>query len=90
MSGEILRTALEFAANGIAAVPVATDGSKRPGISSWKEYQSRLPNPQELMTWFAAAEGVGVICGAVSGNLEMLELEGRAVADKLQIGRAHV
>jgi KaiC/GvpD/RAD55 family RecA-like ATPase len=85
MSGEILRTALEFAANGIAAVPVATDGSKRPGISSWKEYQSRLPNPQELMTWFATAEGVGVICGAVSGNLEMLELEGRAVADKLHL-----
>ena len=85
MSGEILRTALEFAANGIAAVPVATDGSKRPGISSWKQYQERLPTPEELITWFQVAEGVGVICGKVSGNLEMLELEGRAVADKLHL-----
>ena len=85
MTGEILRTALEFAANDICAVPVATDGSKRPAISSWKEYQERLPRPDELLTWFNGAEGVGVICGKVSGNLEMLELEGRAVADKIHL-----
>lgn len=35
------------------------------------------------MTWFQSAQGVGVICGKVSGNLEMLELEGRAVASKM-------
>lgn len=35
------------------------------------------------MTWFSSSQGVGVICGAVSGNLEMLELEGRAVAAKM-------
>jgi hypothetical protein len=76
MTGEILRTGLEFAANGICAVPVATDGSKRPALANWKLYQERLPTPDELLTWFASAEGVGVICGKVSGNLEMLELEG--------------
>lgn len=85
MTGEILRTALEFAANNICAVPVATDGSKRPALSNWKQYQERLPKPEELLTWFQAAEGVGVICGKISGNLEMLELEGRAVADKLHL-----
>ena len=85
MTGEILRTALEFAANGICAVPVATDGSKRPALTNWKQYQDRLPTPEELLTWFSNAEGVGVICGTVSGNLEMLELEGRAVADKLHL-----
>jgi putative DNA primase/helicase len=84
-AGEILRTGLEFAANGICAVPVATDGSKRPALANWKLYQERLPTPDELMTWFASAEGVGVICGKVSGNLEMLELEGRAVADKIHL-----
>jgi len=80
---EILTTALQFAAQGICTVPVATDGSKRPGIASWKEYQDRRPEPEELMTWFAHSQGVGVICGKVSGNLEMLELEGRAVAAKM-------
>ena len=60
MTGEILRTGLEFAANGICAVPVATDGSKRPALANWKLYQERLPTPDELLTWFANAEGVGV------------------------------
>lgn len=80
---EVLTRALQFAAQGICAVPVATDGSKRPGIASWKEYQTRRPTSEELMTWFSSSQGVGVICGAVSGNLEMLELEGRAVAAKM-------
>lgn len=85
MKTDILLRALELANQGISVVPVATDGSKRPGISSWKEYQERRPRTDELMTWFADSQGVGVICGAVSGNLEMIELEGRAVAEKLHI-----
>jgi hypothetical protein len=85
MKTDILLTALELANEGISVVPVATDGSKRPGVSTWKQYQERRPNTEELMTWFSDAQGVGVICGKVSGNLEMLELEGRAVADKLHI-----
>ena len=85
MKTDILLTALEFANQGICVVPVATDGSKRPAIASWKQYQETMPTTSELMTWFAGAEGVGVICGKVSGNLEMLELEGRAVADKIHL-----
>ena len=85
MKTDILLTALEFANEGICVVPVATDGSKRPAIASWKQYQETMPTTSELMTWFAGAEGVGVICGKVSGNLEMLELEGRAVADKIHL-----
>jgi hypothetical protein len=85
MKTDILLTALEFANQSISVVPVATDGSKRPGIASWKQYQETRPTTTELMTWFADAQGVGVICGKVSGNLEMLELEGRAVADKMHL-----
>jgi putative DNA primase/helicase len=86
MSNEILTTALRFAAAGICAVPVATDGSKRPGLPAWTTYQKRLPTPDELMGWFGKKQdGVGIICGSVSGNLEMLELEGRAVAKKLHV-----
>jgi KaiC/GvpD/RAD55 family RecA-like ATPase len=86
MSDAILTTALRFAAAGISAVPVAADGSKRPGLPAWTAYQKKRPTPEELMGWFGKKQdGVGIICGAVSGNLEMLELEGRAVAKKLHI-----
>jgi hypothetical protein len=90
MKTDILLTALEFANQGISVVPVATDGTKRPGIASWKEYQERRPNTDELMRWFSDAQGVGVICGKVSGNLEMLELEGRAVASKMHLDIAEI
>jgi hypothetical protein len=66
MKSDILLRALEFANQGISVVPVATDGSKRPGLDSWKQYQERRPTTEELMRWFASAEGVGVICGKVS------------------------
>jgi len=83
---DTLTTALRFASNGIVAVPVAGDGSKRPGLSSWVEFQKRQPTPDELLGWFSnKPDGVGVICGAISNNLEMLELEGRAVTAKMHL-----
>ena len=86
MNNEILATALRFATQGIVAVPVASDGSKRPGIA-WKEYQQRKPTTDELLAWFndPNCQGLGVITGVVSGNLEMLEFEGRAVAQGLHL-----
>lgn len=88
---ELLTTALRFANAGIVAVPVATDGTKRPGLSSWKQYQEVQPTPEEILSWFGAEQqGIGVITGKISGNLEMLELEGRAVAEKLHLEIAEV
>jgi len=88
---ELLTTALRFANAGIVAVPVATDGSKRPGLSSWKQYQEVQPTPEEILAWFGGEQqGIGVITGHISNNLEMLELEGRAVAEKLHLEIAEV
>jgi hypothetical protein len=39
-----------------------------------------MTTPEQLVTWATNAQGFGIITGKVSGNLEMLELEGRAVA----------
>ena len=66
-------------AAGYAVVPARTDGTKAP-LTTWKQYQSTPPTLDEVTAWFRDAHpGLGLICGAVSGNLEMLELEGRAV-----------
>jgi hypothetical protein len=41
--------------------------------------------------WFKdGVDGIGVITGKVSGNLEMLELEGRAVAEKMHLEIAEI
>jgi RecA-family ATPase len=69
---------------------VAPDGSKRPGLSSWKEFQDRQPTQDELLAWFnnEQVQGLGVITGPISGNLLMIEFEGRAVEQKLHLRAA--
>ncbi len=61
---------------GMAVIPARADGSKRP-VHEWKSFMGERPNRELISLWFTEepAWGVGLICGAVSGNLEMLEIE---------------
>lgn len=75
----VLAAALELADAGISVIPVRADGTKAPAVS-WKAYSAHAADVVQLVEWFDNAhQGVGIVCGAVSGNLEMVELEGRAV-----------
>jgi hypothetical protein len=84
---DIYLAALQLTKEGISVVPVSVDGSKKPAPFTWRKYQEERPTTQELIDWFGKGtqQGVGAICGGVSGNLEMLELEGRAVAAQIHI-----
>lgn len=66
---------------GCSVLPIMPGISKRPAVSSWREYQQDRPRPDELARWFAPGHehGIGVVCGAISGNLELTEIEGRAL-----------
>ena len=76
---EILQAALDFFDAGVSVVPASMNGTKAP-ITTWKQYQVTRASREQLQSWFGGnATGIGIITGAVSGNLEMLELEGRAV-----------
>ena len=61
---------------GISVVPPREDGTKAP-LGSWRIFQERLPYLQELDEWYRADnnQGIGVVCGAVSGNLEALDFD---------------
>lgn len=77
---DTLQAALELHAAGISVVPVTADGQKRP-VGKWAEYQTIRASTEQLHAWFANGNlGVGVVTGAVSGDLEMSEIEGRGVA----------
>jgi len=87
---KLLPIALRFLAQGISVVPTANDGSKRPAFA-WERFQRELPIADELLMWFKdGVDGIGVITGKVSGSLEMLELEGRAVAEKMHLDVAEI
>ena len=78
-----LQAALNFHDAGICVIPAKTDGSKAP-FANWKQYQNERPSREQVIEWFKDGhEGIGIVTGAISGNLEMLELEGRAVKDGL-------
>ncbi|MBA3414035.1 MAG: bifunctional DNA primase/polymerase [Chloroflexia bacterium] len=68
--------ALDAGANGICAIPSKMDGSKAP-FGLWKRFQDRLPTEAEHDGWFSNGlqTGIFVVCGSVSGRLEMFEAE---------------
>ncbi|MDQ6774005.1 MAG: bifunctional DNA primase/polymerase [Candidatus Dormibacteraeota bacterium] len=79
----LLNSALAAHAAGLSLMPPKEDGSKAPG-GQWAEYQRRLPSVDEIHRWYdSGRSGLGLVCGAVSGNLEMMEFEGGAVSDGL-------
>jgi putative DNA primase/helicase len=77
---EILDAALAFADAGCSVVPAMADGSKSPA-GKWQRWQSEQPGAAQVTEWLSNGRysGFGLVCGQVSGALEMLELEGRAV-----------
>lgn len=78
---DTLTTALQLCTAGCSVVPVRADGTKRPQ-GDWKQAQTERATEQQVRAWFAGGHpGLGIVCGAISGHLEMLELEGRAVAE---------
>jgi P4 family phage/plasmid primase-like protien len=82
---DMLTAALAWVTAGCSVVRVRTDGTKRPD-GEWKTYQHTPATRDQVTAWFGGGHpGLGLVCGAVSGNLELLEIEGRAVAD----GTAH-
>jgi hypothetical protein len=86
-----------LAAAGLSVIPVALDGTKAPAWAvlprvpdpdrpdrmkpTWKPFQERIADRDELQRWFARSPlGVAVVGGAVSGGAECLDLDNREVA----------
>lgn len=72
----LVAAAREWYDAGYCVVPAHSDGGKRPW-GSWEKYQQqRLPFDElEALLGTGKFNGIGVICGHVSGNVEMIELE---------------
>lgn len=62
---------------GLSALPAVRRGEvKQATLGRWKTYQLRLPTDHELESWFGGnAAAMCLVCGAVSGNLEMIDFD---------------
>jgi hypothetical protein len=87
-----LATALEAHDLGLCVIPARTDGTKAPRGNredeyKWERWQTERPDLDQIHRWFDNGHaGIGIVCGDISGNLEMLELEGIAAVEG--VGRA--
>jgi len=70
----LLKSAKDYVSIGLSVI--STDNTKR-SIGSWKQYQYNAPTEQQLATMFAhpKVQGLAIICGAVSGNLEVIDVD---------------
>lgn len=70
----LLNCAINYANNGLSVIP--TDTSKT-SIYPWKRFQSTIASEQDIRSMFSnpKAKGIAVICGAVSGNLEVIDID---------------
>ncbi|MBB2900491.1 hypothetical protein FHR75_001279 [Kineococcus radiotolerans] len=92
----VLVRALELAAGGYSVIPVSDDGTKRPGLPAWRTFMNTPAEEDLVRGWFtpmasgpmtgvAPFGGLGIVCGAVSGNLLMVEAEAAAFTEALAL-----
>jgi hypothetical protein len=76
---DVLAAAKGYTAAGLSVIPIARGGDKNP-TEKWTPYKSRLATPGELRHWFGRKVpfGIAVVCGKVSGHLELLDFDHRA------------
>ncbi len=73
----VLDAARGYLEVGLSPIRVHADGSKAPIDTNWTAYADKRPEPADLSRWFSdrARVGVGIACGAASGNLAVLDFE---------------
>jgi DNA-binding MarR family transcriptional regulator len=85
MTLSILDAALHYRSNGISVIPIDPQ-TKRPywrllpknaeGKGAWKQYQTASADEATIRQWFTGTDaGIAAVCGAVSGNLLILDFD---------------
>jgi hypothetical protein len=70
----VIAAALDFHRRGWCVIPVLA-ANKKSSIS-WKLYQTTRPSESQVRKWFGAGKSnIGLICGAVSGGLTVLDFD---------------
>ncbi len=66
----LTEVAKKYHSYGLSVIPVGEN--KKPTVTSWAEKEERLIAPNGE---FDNSYGIGIVCGAVSGNLEIIDID---------------
>lgn len=81
MASEVLKAAKEYIQAGLSVLPVLTDGSKRPA-RPWKDLQQKQLDDHELGGAFGGDVGIAIVCGSISGDLQVLDFDRPGIFEK--------
>lgn len=80
----ILAAARAYLCLGFCPIPIRGDGSKAPTIE-WKVRQQALPTHEQLVRDFTPPNiGVGLVCGRVAGNFEVIDFDVEGWCDSFE------
>jgi len=68
----MIKSAAFYLHNKISVIPT---GDNKRSLIPWKQYQSELPTKPSEMFAHEKCKGIAVICGAVSGNIEVIDVD---------------
>jgi predicted P-loop ATPase len=72
----IAPAALAYVRGGLSVIPIKLDGSKAPALPGpWAPFQKKRATEKEVSELFRLECGVGIIGGAVSGGLEIIDFD---------------
>jgi putative DNA primase/helicase len=72
----------EYVDAGLSCIPVRADGSKAPAVA-WSEFQQHRPTIGQADSWSKQYQGVALVCGKASGNLEVVDVDEPTLARPL-------
>lgn len=77
-----LEPAMDYWRMGFSIIPVEK-GGKRP-LVQWEEFQKRRMSEDEVRKYFSGDVNIGVVCGAVSGNLVVIDWDDKKIFDDVE------
>jgi hypothetical protein len=70
----ITETAITYLNDGLSVIPTTID--KIPTLKRWTHLQTNKPQLNEVTSWWPNGAGsIGIICGQISGNLEVMDFD---------------
>jgi hypothetical protein len=67
--------AKKYLSLNLSIIPLKSD--KSPAVANWKPFQSERMQPDKIPSFFQGemVEAIGIICGEISGNLEVIDVD---------------
>lgn len=80
----IIDAAREYATSGLSIVPCVLPGKYPP--LPWLTYQAERADQEQIRRWYTRDPqwGLGIVCGEISGGLEVIDLDGGAFAEQFE------